>query len=576
MFVPRKVKVPKQPRESSATGPISTTKQNEPDSVGIHTSTGVDSPQTDKRSPSQSQQASLNQQPEQYQHPHQHEPGSDEDEAKAIRLAGFLFDQLSPISLSYTASISSDSPETELVQHLLRFSHAPSGDKSVPLHTARILALPRITARCKTLSNLAAGLAKLCSYQLGWFDISSDGYQVHFSTEYINVLAYLSEQRQRQPRHLEPSNIVYIESLPPVLKTQVEAAGYVSTLLAEHEDKINIDSDAPSASAGQSTRYGKSLVLAVYEPTRSGFPPPPFHSLPTSRYLHSHAETEPRKHWISGRGFFVLSSPRAVEHLEQTFTWALDNRILLDSQSTDPAQRHAIRCLSLHAWRRMKEEYLAVLQQPQQPQQRIASATATAETLPSLSPNAATGSKSRSNGKRKRKAEAETEARVEAGSSSRSASTSKGEKKVTTPAGSTAARTDPLTPAAPDTPWYRGTILTIPCPDPNKPSTSPAAISSLKARLEKHVPESISYIHLHDGNPKHEETGDKASQQKAAPTYVIRTAHPCQARRLIQADSNLEPLPPDQEDKYWLGLPPKIRAQAQKRRCALDAKFSSA
>ncbi len=111
--------------------------------------------------------------------------------------------------------------------------------------------------------------------------------------------------------------------------------------------------------------------------------------------------------------------------------------------------------------------------------------------------------------------------------------------------------------------WWRGTMLLLRLPvregSLHVPEGGDRTVGfwnrHLKPQLERGVPESIAYMHVHrDG-------------------VAIRTAHPVYATQLLAHFAQLDRMPPSDEDDLWCQLPAKVQTAAHTRLLTLDRKL---
>ena len=430
--------------------------------------------------------------------------------AKLERLGEFLFLRLSPLWLALSALEERDRPGSqvcsELIANIKSTSTTAQNDSTdevlasgkqqgATIHLARLLNLvPGLATRCKSISLLSDALEALQSGPAaGWFVLHKPQFQLQWSNTYTDLARVLHRavSPHPQPESLAAAlapRLVYIESIPPRIRSRSHAATYLVHLTRSLD-----------------TTEDGAAVLTVLEPglvdqslTGSSTP----------------AASTLEERWISGRGFFLLDSPERVETLCRTYEWDLAGR--LDTQKREP-----IRCLSWTDWTEMKTLYLG--QQQRARSERSASRKRTLEAVDEASDNAQHSIRNRS---------------------------------------------PPTGTALDNDDWWRGTILRLPLalladatltlPAYNSLSElTPASLNRhLKPQLERHVPESIAYIHL-----------DTAERQ----AVTIRTSHRRLAMRLLAHFAELEAMSEPDERTYWSALPAKVRAAAQKRILTLDA-----
>ncbi|SPO31599.1 uncharacterized protein UTRI_06373_B [Ustilago trichophora] len=463
-------------------------------------------------------------------HEAQKTTASSAEAAKLDRLVEFLFLRLSPLSLALYSHEErhqrGTTPKTDLIANIISAieaqpegrstkEHHDAAGRTPSIHFARLLNLiPGLATRCKSISLLSQALqAMRDGPAAAWFTLHADKFQLEWLPTYTHITRQLhtaigSRLQKSSLMDLTLPRLVYIESIPPRIRTRSHAASYLINLI----NSLTATND-------------NAAILAVLEPSLVDR-----HLMAESSSSPSAAALEDR--WISGRGVFLLDSPKSVESLCRTYQWHLADRVL----ATDAPQKkqQPIRCLDWAKWIEMKQLYL------EQQQQQLT----------------------------RQRSEDPADSSVRCNS-----------QWVTSNADKTAESIERKRPSSP-TPihnhsdsWFLGTILTLNLLHP-KPTTLaiPSFTSTseltptffnrhLKPQLEKPVPESISYIHT---LPIDNET-----------VVAIRTSHRHLATRLLCNFPELRRMHEAEEQTYWTELPIKVRTAAHNRILALDYKFTS-
>ncbi|KAF6767195.1 hypothetical protein PSEUBRA_003159 [Kalmanozyma brasiliensis GHG001] len=447
---------------------------------------------------------------------------------KLDRLVDFLFLRLSPLSLVLSARGQANRGLSlaELVRGIIGDAKHPEADGSKPavsaeasnVHLARLLSsLPGLNSRCKSISLLAEALHEAQKGPAaGWFTVHHDTFQLEWSPSFVGRLRELSiaaESAATLSTSIAPL-LIYIESIPPRIRTRAQASSYLAELLR---------------SSCEGPEHG--MVLNVLEPSLVDG------QLMSGMDTLASASLEGK--WISGRGFFLLNSPAHVNSLCKKYEWDLALRGRSTKRS-EQGQESPIRCLSWTGWVEMRQSYLDWQRRAQQDNERDSSAATAAEDDASLS-QGDVGATHDHNG-------------------------------ITS-----SAVVPDLDASKDEDHWYRGTILLLRLPPPSNSTLiippfssasdlTPAFLNRhLKPQLEQHVPESISYIHVH--NPDSSSSTDDL-------TVAIRTAHPTYATKLTTHFPALLRMDAPAEDAYWSALPPKVRSSAHSRFLALDRTLS--
>ncbi|TKY87512.1 hypothetical protein EX895_003526 [Sporisorium graminicola] len=268
--------------------------------------------------------------------------------AKLDRLVDFLFVRLSPLGLRMSHSDQSHGgrqpSDDDLYSVLLKSSqrlrngHNANNDEDekrsgtpVTIHLARLRTLlPGLATRCKSIELLSQALQVLThSSAANWLVLHHQAFSVEFSAAYIRVLGGTECLNSATLAPL----LVYVESIPPRIRTRKQAASYLHSL---------VSSNAPDPSDA-------GMVLAVVEPGTAD------RCMMSGREAGLAGSIMDGK-WTSGRAFFVLSSHEHVEALCRVYAWHLSRR------SPGPASASAsasepIRCLSWCAWVEMRDLY---------------------------------------------------------------------------------------------------------------------------------------------------------------------------------------------------------------------------
>ncbi|CBQ71320.1 conserved hypothetical protein [Sporisorium reilianum SRZ2] len=227
---------------------------------------------------------------------------------KLDRLVEFLYMRLSPLSLAahHTAHTHDD-----LYTALL---HPPEqhDDRSTKPHTTHLARLrtlvPGLATRCPSIALLAHALETLAAGPApNWYTLHHEQFVVEWSRDYMHTLS-----TRRDSAALAPL-LVYVESMPPRIRTRTHAASYVNGLMQQ------------------------ATVEAVLEP--SG----------VDRYVGRDGGGWMEEKWTSGRAFVVVSAREGVERLCSAYPWDVRR-----------ARAEPIRCLSWPAWVEMRELYRAV------------------------------------------------------------------------------------------------------------------------------------------------------------------------------------------------------------------------
>ncbi|GAC76307.1 hypothetical protein PANT_20c00052 [Moesziomyces antarcticus T-34] len=361
------------------------------------------------------------------------------DAGKLERLVGFLHAVLDPLHVAFAArdeahTLPTSTPWSDLA--------AAIAARSSGIHLARLLQLvPGLATRCKSISLLAEALTT-CKTRAaaGWYGL--DAFRVTWSDGYAEIVRDLVAASD-VAEALGP-RLVYIEHIPPTVRTRPQATEYVARLLKAGAD------------AG---------VFGVLEPAV------------VQHALMADKTAELGGRWVSGRGFFVLDA-RSVEYLCDAYPWDLAQR----SHKGEP-----LRCLSWSQWERLHAMYAAhqLAQQPAAPSVKV------------------------------------------------------------------------------EDKWWRGTMLLLRLPVREGCLSVPEGGDRtvgfwnrhLKPQLERHVPESIAYMHTHHD------------------AVAIRTAHPAYATQLLAHFPQLHRMPPSDEDDQWCQLPAKVHNAAHTRLLTLDHKL---
>ncbi|SPO30443.1 uncharacterized protein UTRI_06373 [Ustilago trichophora] len=452
--------------------------------------------------------------------------------AKVDRLVEFLYLRLSPLWLALHSLEEhhqrGTTPCSDLVAHITSPMEPESEDspnkersheakRTSTIHLARILnLLPGLPTRCKSISLLSQALqAMQDGPAAGWFTLHAEKFQLEWSSTYSHITHQLridigSRLQNSSLVELMSHRLVYIESIPPRIRTRSHAAAYLVNLINNLTHTLD-----------------NAAVLAVLEPSLVDrqLMAEPF-SIPSAAVLEDR--------WISGRGFFLLDSPESVDLLCHTYHWNLADRVA----ATDAPQnkQEPIRCLDWTHWIEMKQLYLQQQQQQHKPHK--------SESLPDSSitrhPQCITTNTNK------------TLANIN-------------RKPPSSPTSSS--------PHLPKDNWFLGTILILDMVhlrsiNPNIPfffTTTTTTTSSnlewnqlVKSHLEKLVPESISYIH------------SSLDLQGGSDKIVIRTSHRICAEKLILVFPLLRYMDQGQEQIYWSCLPRKVQTAAYNRMIALD------
>ncbi|SJX66347.1 uncharacterized protein SRS1_16668 [Sporisorium reilianum f. sp. reilianum] len=231
------------------------------------------------------------------------------------RLVEFLYMRLSPLSLAahHTAHTHDD-----LYTALL---HPPEqhDDRSAKPHTTHLARLhtlvPGLATRCPSIALLAHALQTLAAGPApNWYTLHHRQFVVEWSRDYMHTLS-----THRDSAALAPL-LVYVESMPPRIRTRTHAASYVNGLMQQ------------------------ATVEAVLEPSV------------VDRCFGSRWTRVVEGQWTSGRAFVLVSTREGVERLCSAYPWDVRR-----------ARAEPIRCLSWPAWVEMRELYRAQQQHPAPP-----------------------------------------------------------------------------------------------------------------------------------------------------------------------------------------------------------------
>lgn len=473
--------------------------------------------------------------------------------AKLDRLVDFLYMRLSPLNSS-ASDLNQSEEEKKSIAELdrsilinaealrepdevsLYYTTPFRARKPATVHLARLLVLvPRLATRCKSISLLNDALQLLAQRSaVNWFVVHSHACLLEWLPPYIRFKNSVSTFSSPSVWSLQLAPLlVYVESLPPRVRTRSEAAAYLYQTMCCHSH------DYPGF-------QNSGIIVSVLEP-----------SIVDQHLMTSHNSSLPASilegKWTSGRAFFLLNSEQHVRDLCRTHPWDFFARAAVKAEHKriklihDPFE--PIRCLSWADWVDMKEQYSTYKELVKE---AIQTQSSTQDDVQSNVDRTSIGARAVHD---ERKKQYTTDFSKNHNGSGRATECNK---------------------------WYRGSILLLSLqstPDASAalavpPFDSPSQITTaflnqhLKPRLEQRVPEAVSYIH-----PRQLPSASFSSVEGTV-EVVIRTAHPSFADQLLTQFHQLRRMDELAEDRYWSDMPDKPRSRAFGRMCRLGASFT--